>query len=212
MLVFIFLFSCKENTNIDNQSDPVPEILPEVIYFKAEPNPVKSGDPYTVSWKVNNATKVEVCAAGDWDEVWHEVSMEGEWTNCIRTVSEDKDYMYYIRARNNFGEVEDSLILHVYIEEIDDKTKPVEIVYFKAEPNPVKSGEPYTVSWYVKNATKVEVCAAGDWEEVWHEVSSKGEWKNCYRTVSEDKDYMYYIRASNKLGQVQSSFVLHVYI
>ena len=88
----------------------------------------------------------------------------------------------------------------------NDCDKLPEIQYFEAVPNPVYSGEPFTIQWCVKCSTKTEVNTWNTWQEVGHCEA----WNNCTRDVSEDTIYTFYIRAANKNGQISHSFQLVV--
>lgn len=79
--------------------------IPEIVYFKATPNPMPSGGSTELSWKVLYAQTVEIRT---WT-IWSQVASKGGWTITGRTT----DSTISIRAKNKNGIIEDSFILKV---------------------------------------------------------------------------------------------------
>jgi len=59
-LIFLFLFSCKDE-NVNPYSPESPKIgFPQIIYFTATPNEILYGNSSILSWSVRNVLKVEI--------------------------------------------------------------------------------------------------------------------------------------------------------
>jgi hypothetical protein len=155
---------------------PAPEPPPPAILsFKAEPLQVTKGDPVTLSWQVQNATKLLLSPLGELDPLLTSVRD----TPALTTT-------YTLTAINTAGKtVEKKLTVKVR------DPNALEVLEFKAEPSVIAAGGNVTLRWRVQAATRVTI------DNGVGEVSPQGE-----TTVSPTHDTTYTLTATNDMGQV----------
>ena len=195
LFVMIVMGGCYTPENDQGITNPivpdepiVPDNALDIVYFLVDPDKIDEGDNVEISWEVLNSTKVEIRF---WKE-FQEVDPAG--TEKLKGVKKSLDFT--IRATGEEEIIEETIYLTV----IPDPDPP-EIVFFKCVPNPVNAGTVTAISWKVKKADKVEVKTWNSWDP----VSSEGGW-DLIRSATQTM----YLRATNKNGTVEASFVLVV--
>ncbi|MEJ5250494.1 MAG: hypothetical protein HPY54_09455 [Chthonomonadetes bacterium] len=160
---------------------PAPEPPPPAILsFKAEPAQVTKGDPVTLSWQVQNATKLLLSPIGELDPLLTSVRDTPATTTT-----------YTLVAINTAGrKVEKKLTVKVH------DPNALEVLEFKAEPSVITAGGSVTLRWRVQAASRVVI------DNGVGEVSPQGE-----TTVSPMQDTTYTLTATNDAGQVVTKSV-----
>ena len=122
----------------------VNEDLPRILNFTANPQEIDPGDFSTLVWEVEKADEVFIdSGVGPVDPVGQTDVQPADTT------------FYTITARNDFGEVQATVIVKV--------RKQVRILEFKSNKTTVQNpGEPAVLSWVTENAERVELVNVGD--------------------------------------------------
>jgi hypothetical protein len=160
---------------------PAPEPPPPaILLFKADPLQVTKGEPVTLSWQVQNATKLVLSPLGELDPLLTSVRD----TPAVTTT-------YTLVAINTAGrKVEKKLTVKVY------DPNALGILEFKAEPSVITAGGNVTLRWRVQAASRVVI------DNGVGEVNPQGE-----TVVSPTQDTTYTLTAFNDAGQVVSKSV-----
>ncbi len=139
--------------NNDNEND-----LPKIVFFTASSSAVKNKETFTLYWEVQNATQVEIFRNG----ISYEKPGQEETSLKITEAYDGKDKVYeYSLVASNDSFQEKSLPVHVRVTEIIHKELTPEIDLFKTSANIVKAREAFTLSWEVKNATRIDLYRNG---------------------------------------------------
>lgn len=135
--------------NNDNEND-----LPKIVFFTASSSAVKNKETFTLYWEVENATQVEIFRNG----ILYEKPGPEETNFKITEAYDGKDkvFEYNLIASNDSFQTK-SLPVHVRVTEVINKEVTPEIDIFKTSAAIVKNREPFTLSWEVKNATRIDV-------------------------------------------------------
>ncbi|MCS6950368.1 MAG: hypothetical protein NZ520_07910 [bacterium] len=160
---------------------PAPEPPPPaIISFRAEPPQVTKGEPVTLSWQVQNATKLLLSPLGEVDPLLTSVRD----TPAITTT-------YTLVAINTAGrKVEKKLTVKVR------DPNALEVLEFKAEPAVIAAGGSVVLRWRVQAASRVVI------DNGVGEVPPQGE-----TTVSPMQDTTYTLTATNDSGEVVTKSV-----
>lgn len=155
---------------------PAPEPPPPAILsFKAEPAQVNKGEPVTLSWQVQNATKLLLSPIGELDPLLTSVRD----TPAITTT-------YTLVAINTAGrKVEKKVTVKVR------DPNALEVLEFTANPAVIAAGGSVTLRWRVQAASRVVI------DNGVGEVPPQGE-----TTVSPMQDTVYTLTATNDAGEV----------
>lgn len=139
--------------NNDNEND-----LPKIVFFTASSSAVKNKETFTLYWEVENATQVEIFRNG----ILYEKPGPEETSFKITEAYDGKDkvFEYNLIASNDSFQTK-SLPVHVRVTEVINKELTPEIDLFKSSASTVKTKEPFTLSWEVKNATRIDVYRNG---------------------------------------------------
>jgi hypothetical protein len=119
-----------------------PAPAPRVLTFFASPAQILAGEPATLVWQVENATKVEVTSLGG-------VSTAGS-----QEVSPPTTTTYTLTASNSSGQVTATATVTVL--------GPVEITSFTANPTSTNPNKSVTLTWTTKNATSAWISGVGN--------------------------------------------------
>ena len=154
---------------------PAPEPPPPAILsFKAEPPQVTKGEPVTLSWQVQNATKLLLSPIGELDPLLTSVRD----TPAVTTT-------YTLVAINTAGQkVEKKMTVKVR------DPNALEVLEFKAEPAVITAGGTVTLRWRVQAASRVII------DNGIGEVTPQGE-----TVVSPTEDTTYTLTATNDAGE-----------
>ncbi len=160
---------------------PAPEPpLPAIVSFKAEPAQVTKGEPVTLSWQVQNATKLLLSPIGELDPLLTSVRD----TPAVTTT-------YTLVAINTAGrKVEKKLTVKVR------DPNALEVLEFRAEPSVITAGGSVTLRWRVQAASRVII------DNGVGEVPPQGE-----TAVSPTQDTTYTLTATNDAGDVVTKSV-----
>ena len=114
-------------------------MLPVINSFSADPERVVLGDPTTLSWNVSlpETLTLEDSSGNSWN-------LNGD-NGSIDVTPEDTTF-YTLRAANDFGQVDQSVIVAV-----------AQIVRFTASSQSIFDGESVTLTWEVVNADEVSI-------------------------------------------------------
>lgn len=155
---------------------PAPEPpAPAILSFKAEPAQVTKGEPVTLSWQVQNATKLLLSPLGELDPLLTSVRD----TPAITTT-------YTLVAINTAGrKVEKKITVKVR------DPNALEVLEFQAEPAVIAAGGTTTLRWRVQAASRVVI------DNGVGEVPLQGE-----TAVSPMQDTTYVLTATNDTGEV----------
>lgn len=155
---------------------PAPEPPPPAILsFKAEPAQVNKGEPVTLSWQVQNATKLLLSPIGELDPLLTSVRD----TPAITTT-------YTLVAINTAGrKVEKKITVKVR------DPNALEVLEFTANPAVIAAGGSVTLRWRVQAASRVVI------DNGVGEVPPQGE-----TPVSPMQDTVYTLTATNDAGEV----------
>ncbi len=155
---------------------PAPEPPPPaIVSFKAEPSQVTKGEPVTLSWQVQNATKLLLSPIGELDPLLTSVRDTPAMTTT-----------YTLVAINTAGrKVEKKITVKVR------DPNALEVLEFKADPSVITAGGAVTLRWRVQAASRVVI------DNGVGEVSPQGE-----TVVSPTQDTTYTLTATNDAGEV----------
>jgi len=139
--------------NNDNEND-----LPKIVFFTASSSAVKNKETFTLYWEVENATQVEIFRNG----MFYEKPGPEETSIKITEAYDgrDKVFEYSLIASNDSFQTK-SLPVHVRVTDVINKEVTPEIDLFKISAAIVKNREPFTLSWEVKNATRIDLYRNG---------------------------------------------------
>ena len=152
-----------------------------IARFQAQPNVIDAGQTTTLTWVVDNATRVEITGLGSVDP------RSGQ-----STVSPNETTSYRLTARNDAGqEASETITVQV-------RRQEARILRFQATPATILPGEVSTLGWQTENATSVEISGIGT-------VAASGS-----TTVSPTQTTTYTLTARNQFGTVTSTATVQV--
>jgi outer membrane protein OmpA-like peptidoglycan-associated protein len=134
-----------EQGSMENKGCPVQETKVEAptIIFTAMPDVVQKGQSVTLTWQVNNATKISIEGIGD-------VQSAGS-----KKLKPSENMVFTLTAVGAGG-------TQTATTDVEVVSGPRPIVLFSAAPESVQIGHPVTLNWQVTNATKVSIEGIGD--------------------------------------------------
>ncbi len=152
-----------------------------ITQFTATPLSIKSGDPVSLVWAIQNAEQAEISGLGA-------VNATGGST----TVTVNETTTFTLTAKNSKRSVSQSVTVTVAPPEAP------RIVRFEATPSRVVAGEQTTLVWNVENATTVTITGIGN-------VSPTGS-----SSVQVNESTTYTLTASNAGGEVTATAAVTV--
>jgi len=153
---------------------------PRILNFVATPQEIDPGEFSTLVWEVEGADEVSISPA-----------LGGVDSNGSSDVQPMTDTTYTLTARNEHGEVSQSVVVAV--------REQVRIIEFKSSKTTVQNpGEPAVLSWVTENATRVELVNFG-------EVAADGS-----QEVNPVGTTLYTLIAYGENSQVQATVTLNV--
>lgn len=137
------LVGISSSRSVDVVVNPAP-VKPQILVFTAAPTIIaKEGDPVTLNWKVQGATKVTITPAGEIPDV-----SAGQAT----VHPKDKSTVYTLTATNEAGSTTQTVTITI---------NPPTIVAFTANPDTnVVAGSPVKLSWTAQNFTRLTIKAS----------------------------------------------------
>jgi hypothetical protein len=121
---------------------------PTMVYFSANPTIVEKGQMVTLSWKAAHAKSVTITAG---DKTW-----SGLKDNDEMQVQINETTTFFAYAVNDLGQSERAMTVSVEAKEPLQILLP-EIDSFSVSPKEVFLGDPVTVKYKVKNATRIQL-------------------------------------------------------
>jgi hypothetical protein len=121
----------------------------EILEFAVEPSTIQQGGTAILRWHVANASEISITP---------DIGVVKESAGS-RQVLPAQTTTYHLVARGRGGVAEQEVVLTV--QPAPEPPLPA-IVSFKAEPSQVTKGEPVTLSWQVRNATKLLLSPIGE--------------------------------------------------
>lgn len=186
-LYLIFFSYCKKTPTTPNL--PTEKNPPIINSFSADPEEIFRGGSSTLSWKVSNATTIEI------DNGIGKVNAEDE-----KEVSPEETTTYTLTATNADGTTTKKCKVTV-------KLNLPKIEEFKTTPSTINYGDSAEMYWYVSNADKVEI------DQGIGEVPATGPEENVIagtKEVSPTETTTYILTATNKDGETEKSCTLIV--
>jgi len=151
-----------------------------ILRFTATPQQISAGQSSRLEWSVENATEVTIDGIG-------RVDPGGGSTS----VSPDQTTTYRLTARNQLGEINESVTVTVIRPEI-------RILFFQASPMTLVAGQSSTLTWGTENADSVEISGIGN-------VAAGGT-----QIVTPSANVTYTLTARNRFGSTTAQVSIQV--